>query len=38
MGGAWNGTTNAPVVSNGVSTVTMPFSGPTKFFRLKKLP
>jgi len=38
MGGSWGGMTNAPVVSNGVSTITMPFGGGTKFFRLKKLP
>jgi uncharacterized delta-60 repeat protein/uncharacterized repeat protein (TIGR01451 family) len=38
IGAAWGGMTNRPVVSNGVSTVTIPFSGGTKFFRLKRVP
>ena len=32
----WNAVTNAPVPSNGVSTVTIPMSSSTGFFRLRK--
>jgi hypothetical protein len=34
MGGGWSTVPEPRVVSNGVSTVTMPLSGGTKFFRL----
>jgi len=37
IGGGWGNSGMAPTVSNGVSTVTVPFSGSTKFFRLKRL-
>jgi uncharacterized repeat protein (TIGR01451 family) len=38
LGIGWNTMGLTPVVSNGVSTVTMPFNGSTKFFRLKRVP
>jgi uncharacterized repeat protein (TIGR01451 family) len=38
LGLNWANAGMTPVVSNGVSTVTVPFSGSTKFFRLKRVP
>jgi uncharacterized repeat protein (TIGR01451 family) len=38
LGTNWVNAGMSPVVSNGVSTVTVPFSGSTKFFRLKRVP
>ena len=34
----WAPATNAPVYSNGFTTVTMPLNGGTKFFRLRRIP
>ncbi len=34
----WSGVPNAPVISNGVSTVTMPMDSGLKFFRLQRVP
>ena len=36
--GGWTPVTNAPVFSNGVSTVTLPADGSIKFFRLRRVP
>ena len=38
LGVNWANSGTTPVVSNGVSTVTVPFSCSTKFFRLKRVP
>jgi hypothetical protein len=38
LGGAWSTTGSAPVVSNGVSTVTVPINAGAKFFRLRRVP
>jgi uncharacterized repeat protein (TIGR01451 family) len=38
IGSSWGGSGSTPVVSNGVSTVTVPLSDGTKFFRLKRVP
>jgi uncharacterized repeat protein (TIGR01451 family) len=37
-GSSWTTVADAPVVSNGVSTVAMPMTGSTKFFRLRRAP
>jgi uncharacterized repeat protein (TIGR01451 family) len=36
--GSWSNATNAPVVSNGVSTVTAPMNAGMKFYRLRRVP
>jgi uncharacterized repeat protein (TIGR01451 family) len=36
--GSWSTMGDPPVVSNGVSTVTVPTTGNTKFFRLRRIP
>lgn len=38
LGIGWANSGMTPVVSNGVSTVTVPLSGGSKFFRLKRVP
>ena len=38
ISGGWTPVTNAPVFSNGVSTVTLPADGSIKFFRLRRVP
>ncbi len=38
MGSTWSNTPNVPVVSNGVSTVTVPMNGGAKYFRLRRVP
>jgi hypothetical protein len=38
LSGSWSNLSYTPVVSNGVSTVTVPTTGSTKFFRLRRTP